>query len=184
MLHPEQTSQIGTDSRTGEHNRCLCPDRTTKPDCYGTGYNGRPRIMPLDAPLPTGYGIQYFGDPMTDIIFYDIAHKQPCQKDSYHRIYQILVISFRRIKVLRKKILYPVYQHFQYQCGKCRKDANQETKEQDKPFLLNIPLTPNDKALQPPSFFSNHLLYSRIILITPPLSNFIMLEGFGLLISS
>lgn len=81
MLHPEQTSQIGTDSRTGEHNRCLCPDRTTEPDCYGTGYNGRPRIMPLDAPLPTGYGIQYFGDPMTDIIFYDIARtNSPAKK--------------------------------------------------------------------------------------------------------
>ena len=84
---------------------------------------------------------------MTDIILYDIAYKQPCQKDSHHRIYQILVISLCRIEVLRKKVLYPVYQHFQYQCGKCRKDTDQKAKNQNKPFLLNILLTPNDKAL-------------------------------------
>ena len=121
---------------------------------------------------------------MTDIILYDITYKQPGQKDSHHRIYQILVISLCCVEILCKKILYPMYQQFQYQCGKCRKDTDQKAKNQDKPFLLDILLTPNDKALQPTSLFSSHFLYSRIILITPPLSNLIMLDGFGLLISS
>ena len=72
---------------------------------------------------------------------------QPDRAYFGHRIYQILVISLCRIEVLRKKVLYPVYQHFQYQCGKCRKDTDQKAKNQNKPFLLNILLTPNDKAL-------------------------------------
>ena len=39
--------RIGTDSRTRQHNRRLCPDRTTETDGNGTGYDGRPSVMPV-----------------------------------------------------------------------------------------------------------------------------------------
>ena len=57
MLHLEDGSQIGTDSRTRQHNRRLCPDRTTETDGNGTGYDGRPSVMPFDASLPPRDGV-------------------------------------------------------------------------------------------------------------------------------
>ena len=46
------------------------------------------------------------------------------------------------IKIIRQEILYPVYQHLQYQSRNSRKDTYQKTEYQDKLFFLNILFTP------------------------------------------
>ena len=54
-----------------------------------------------------------------------------------------------------------MYQHLQYQRGKCRKDTDQEAEYQNKPLFLNILFAPQDETLQPSAFFfCHHLLFA------------------------
>ena len=64
---------------------------------------------------------------MTDVVLHHIANKQPGQEDTYYRIDQIKVVGLRRIEIVRQEVLYPVYDDFQYQCGKCCKDTYKKT---------------------------------------------------------
>ena len=142
MFHFKNTSQIGTNSGTSQYNRCLCSYRTTETNGYGTGNHRRPCIVPFNPPLPAGNRIENFSNPMTDIILHHIAYKQSSQKNTHYRINQIKVVGFRCIEIIRQEILYPVYQHLQYQSRNSRKDTYQKAEYQDKLFFLNILFTP------------------------------------------
>ena len=157
VLHFEDTSQIGTNSRACQYNRCLRSYRTTKTNGYGTGNHRRPCIVSLNPPLPTRNGIKDFCNSMTDVILHDIAHKQACQKNSHYRINQIKVVGLRCIEIIRQEILYPVYQHLQYQSCNSRKNTYQKTEYQDKLFFLYILFTPQKETLKQTSLLFFHI---------------------------
>ena len=117
---------------------------------------------------------------MTDVVLNHITHKQACQENTHHRIHQIKIVGFRCIEILRQEVLYPMYQQLQQQSSQSRTNADQETEQQDKTLFLNILFTPDQKALQPISFFSLHRsAHCLMIFITPPSSSLIMLDGLG-----
>ena len=122
---------------------------------------------------------------MTDVVLHHVAYKQSGQEDTHYRIDQIKVVGFRRIEIIRQEVLYPVYDDFQYQCGECRKDTYKETENQYELLFLDILFAPYDEALQQTPLVLCHFpFYSRIILMTPPLPNLMMLDGFGRPVSS
>ena len=106
VFHLENTSQIGADGRTRQHNRCLRSNRSTEADRDGTGNCRRPDIMSFDTSLTTRNRIQDLGNTMTDVILHDITHKPSRQENTDHRIYQIQIVGRCRIKVVCQKILY------------------------------------------------------------------------------
>ena len=89
MLQPEGAPQVGTDGRTGEHDRCFRPYRTPETDGDGTGYQRRPGVVALDTALPARNGIQNLRHPMADVVPHDVADKQPCNENTDDRIHQV-----------------------------------------------------------------------------------------------
>ena len=141
--------------------------------------------MPLNAPLTTGDGIKDFRNPVSDIVFHYVADKPSRQENTDHRIDQIKVVGFRRVEVVGQEILYPVDKVLQYQCRYGGEDAREKAQYQDELLFLDMILTPMNKVLYKTNFFFLHaLIYSRIILMTPPFSNLIILDGFGRFLSS
>ena len=98
--------------------------------------------MTFDASLPAGDGVENLGNSVADIVLHHPPYEKAGQKDTHHRIDQIEVVGFCGVEVFGQEILYPVYQHLQYQSCQCREDTYQKTKYQDELFLLDVLFAP------------------------------------------
>ena len=77
--------------------------------------------------MPSGDGVEDFGYSVADVVFHDVADEESGEEDADYGVDQIEVVGFRRVEVVRQEILYPVYQHLQYQGGECREDTYQKS---------------------------------------------------------
>ena len=124
VVHTENTAQVRTNGRTGQHNRRFGTDRSTTTDGNGRSKNGRPYIMPLDTALLTRNGIQNFGHTMTDVVTHHFSNEQSGQEDTYHRIHQVQPVYSCRIKVFCQELLDILYQELQQTSGQRRADSH------------------------------------------------------------
>ncbi len=82
------------------------------------------------------------------------------EEDADYGVDQIEVVGFRRVEVVRQEILYPVYQHLQYQGGECREDTYQKAEYQDELLLFDVLLAPQQELLKQVFLLFFHLYLS------------------------
>ena len=124
VVHTENTAQIRTNGRTGQHNRSLGTDRSTTTDGNGRSKYRRPDIMSLNTTLLTRDGIQNLCHTVADVVTHHFSNEQSGQEDTYHRIYQVQPVYSRRIKVFCQELLDIFYQELQQAGGQCRTDSD------------------------------------------------------------
>ena len=180
VVQLEDATQVGPDSRARQHDRRLGSHRTTETDGDGTGQDGRPRVVTLDAPLAARDGIKDFSHPVADIVLHHIAHKEARQQDAHHGVHQVEVVGLGRVEMVGQEKLDPMYQLLQQQGGQRRADAHHEAEQEDELPVLDVLLAPSDE----PGLPALHRIYRcilahhcRMILTSPPLPSLMMDEG-------
>ena len=123
---------------------------------------------------------------MTDVVSHDATDKQPRKENTDYRIHQIQPVHTGNVKVLGQEFLDPFYHVLQEACGQGRQDTDHKAQYQDELLQADLLLAPFVEALQKTFLLfrkNTHLsllrIYSLIILMSPPLPNFSMLEGLA-----
>ena len=186
VFQAENAPQVRADGRTGQHNRCFRPYRSTETDGDGTGYQRRPGVVTLDTALPARNGVQNLRHTMTDVVPHNATDEQPRKENTDDRIHQVHPVRTGYIKVVGQEFLDPFYQMLQQACRQCRQDTHHKAQYQNELLQVDPLLAPFVEALQKTFLLfrkNTHLsllrIYSLIILMTPPLPNFNMLEGLA-----
>ena len=85
---------------------------------------------------------------MTDVVSDDVFHEKTSQQDTDHRIEQIEVVGSRHIEIASQQMLDEMDQLLQDDSCRSGADSHQETNDQDKVLLLDVLLTPQEKAIE------------------------------------
>ena len=148
-IDTEQASQIGTDGRTREHDRCLGTHRTTEADGDGAGNNRRIHIVRTYAGLLTRDGIENLGHAMPDIVAHNVADKQPRKEDTYHRIDEVEVVGLVGVEILCEEVLDEVDEILQRERCKGRAEAHEHCEDKRKSLGTDVLFAPLGEAHKP-----------------------------------
>ena len=81
----EESPDIATYGGTGKHDRCLRSHRAAQPDGDGRGNDRSPGVVGLQSTLTSANRIEHPGDPMGNIVSYDVFHEETTEEDPHHR---------------------------------------------------------------------------------------------------
>ena len=76
LVHAEDLSQIGTDGRTGKHNRRLGSHRTAEANGDARSHHRRPAVVAAQLGVFGRDGVEHAGNTMRDIVAHHILDKE------------------------------------------------------------------------------------------------------------
>ena len=76
LVHAEQSSEVGTDSRTREHDRRLGTYRSAEADGDSRRHNRCPAVVPFQSRLLRGYSVEDARDTVRDVVLHHVAHEE------------------------------------------------------------------------------------------------------------
>ena len=132
--------------------------------------------MPLDTALLTGYGKEYLGDAVPNIVSDNIADEKHRQPYAHNRINEVEPVGTRHRELLCEDVLYLGNEPLQQKSCAGREDTDEEADEQHEGIVGKMPPTPAKQV-----GYDISIIHFLIIFICPSRLNLIIWLGLLLL---
>ena len=147
LVHLEKTAEVGTYGRARKHYRGFRADRTAKAYGYGTRHHRRIHVVGFEYALALRYGIKYFRNAVSYVVFDYIFDKQSRKQYAYRRIYEVKPIARSYREMLGKQGLEKMYQEFKQAGGKGGRDTYQKAEKHNEMAGRDMPVAPTYESI-------------------------------------
>ena len=94
-VHPEESSDVGTDGRTRQHDGRLQSHRTAETHRDGTGHHGGIDIVETQLAVTLADGLQDDADAVAQVVLHNLLDKEEREQDADRRENQVQVLDGR-----------------------------------------------------------------------------------------
>ena len=147
----EETSQVGSYGAAREHDRGLGADTAAEADGDGRSHDGTPTVVGLDETLLACNGEKDACDAVTDVIPYDVAHKEAREHDADDGIDEVEPVGVGDGVTLSDKKLNLLNDKLQHHAGQRCTDTHKESQKKHEAAVATVATAPKqDMVEQPP----------------------------------